>query len=268
MILNAILGVFSLVNIRKIVTKPRSDVIIRLTVNRHNAAIGAIRRFVVIPKLLARVLRTPINLGSVGHLARKGIGLSKGVVCRTRTRASVAKTLQQARMGEDRIVIFAGQADLLKLRRHLIGIFVIAQSAKQAGSRNFIDTRSACILGRRYIFHVQVDIPCNGVDQQRSIFPVFRPIHLQAVKSQSVDFDIRHFGARRSMGATKHQRTRHAFRVHLLRGIVFYPADCSRKRHIRDRHAPIACANKAAVHIFMLGSRVVSLITLLLCPYP
>ena len=182
-ILDAILGGFSLVNIRNVVTEPRPDVTVLLTINRHKAAIGAIRRFIVIPKLLARVLRTPINLGSVGHLARIGISPSKGVVRRARARASVAKTLQQARMGEDRIVVFAGQADSLKLYIDLIRILVIAQSTKQTGSRNFIDTRSACIIGRRYIFHVQVDIPCNGVDQQRSIFTVFRPIHLQAVKS-------------------------------------------------------------------------------------
>ena len=133
MVLDAILGDFSLVNVRKIVTKPRILGICRLVINRHQTTIGAIRRFVVIPKLLAGVLPLGIDFASICHLARIGIGigLSKGVVCRARAGGRVAKTLQQARMGKNRIALLAGQADLLKLCRHLIGICIVAQASKQ-----------------------------------------------------------------------------------------------------------------------------------------
>ena len=108
-ILDAILGGFSLVNIRKIVTKPRILGICRLFINRHQAIRGGIGFFIVIPKLLARVfLVLGIDFASICHLARIGIVLSKGIVRRARARASVAKTLQQARMGEDRFVPLAG----------------------------------------------------------------------------------------------------------------------------------------------------------------
>ena len=165
MILDAALGGLSLINIRKIATKPRPDVTVLLTINRHIADNGAIRRFVVIPKLLARVLRTPINLGSVGHLACIGIGLSKGVVRRTRARASVAKTLQQARMGEDRIVLLAGQADLLKLRRHLIGLTAYTKLSEQRRSR-LGATRVPSSLD---ILRVQAHVLLHLVDEQRHI---------------------------------------------------------------------------------------------------
>ena len=164
-ILDAILGGFSLVNIRKVVTEPRPDVTVLLTINRHIAAHGTIRRFVVIPELLARVLRTPINLGSVGHLARIAIGLSKGVVRRARARASVAKTLQQARMGEDRIVLLAGQADLLKLRRHLIGLTAYTKLSEQRRSR-LGATRVPSSLD---ILRVQAHVLLHLVDEQRHI---------------------------------------------------------------------------------------------------
>ena len=165
MILDAALGGLSLINIRKIATKPRPDVTVLLTINRHIADNGAIRRFVVIPKLLARVLRTPINLGSVGHLACIGISLSKGVVRRTRARASVAKTLQQARMGEDRIVLLAGQADLLKLRRHLIGLTAYTKLSEQRRSR-LGATRVPSSLD---ILRVQAHVLLHLVDEQRHI---------------------------------------------------------------------------------------------------
>ena len=165
MILDAALGGLSLINIRKIATKPRPDVTVLLTINRHIADNGAIRRFVVIPKLLARVLRTPINLGSVGHLACIGISLSKGVVRRTRARASVAKTLQQARMGEDRIVLSAGQADLLKLRRHLIGLTAYTKLSEQRRSR-LGATRVPSSLD---ILRVQAHVLLHLVDEQRHI---------------------------------------------------------------------------------------------------
>ena len=134
-ILDAILGDFSLGYIRKIVAKPRPFGIRRLALYLYKPFVGAIRRLIVIPKLLAGVLPLGIDFASICHLARIGFSPSKGIVRRARTRAFVAKTLQQARMGEDRIVLFAGQADLLKLRRHLIGIFSHAESAEERGCR-------------------------------------------------------------------------------------------------------------------------------------
>ena len=134
-VLNAAFGGFSLGYIRKIVAKPRPFGIRRLALYLYKPFVGAIRRLIVIPKLLAGVLPLGIDFASICHLARIGIGLSKGIVRRARARASVAKTLQQARMGEDRFVLLAGQADLLKLRRHLIGIFSHAESAEERGCR-------------------------------------------------------------------------------------------------------------------------------------
>ena len=165
-ILDAILGGFSLVNIRKVVTEPRPDVTVLLTINRHIAANGAIRRFVVIPKLLARVLLVlGIDFVSVRHHSGIGIGLSKGVIRRACARTFVAKTLQQARMGEDRIVLLAGQADLLKLRRHLIGLTAYTKLSEQRRSR-LGATRVPSSLD---ILRVQAHVLLHLVDEQGHI---------------------------------------------------------------------------------------------------
>ena len=122
-VLNARLVGFSLINIRKEVTKHGGIDIRRLIPSLHQTIRGVIRRFVVIPKLLAGVFLTLcIDFASVRHHSGIGIGLSKGVIRRARARTFVAKALQQARMGENRIAILAGQADSLKLCRHLIGL--------------------------------------------------------------------------------------------------------------------------------------------------
>ena len=165
-ILDAILGGFSLVNIRKVVTEPRPDVTVLLTINRHIAAHGTIRRFVVIPKLLARVLLVlGIDFASVRHHSGIGLGLSKGVIRRARARTFVAKTLQQARMGENRIAILAGQADSLKLCRHLIGLTAYTKLSEQRRSR-LGATRVPSSLD---ILRVQAHVLLHLVDEQRHI---------------------------------------------------------------------------------------------------
>ena len=131
-VLNARLVGFSLINIRKEVTKHGGIDIRRLIPSLHQAIRGVIRRFVVIPKLLAGVFLTLcIDFASVRHHSGIGIGLSKGVIRRARARTFVAKALQQARMGENRIAILAGQADSLKLCRHLIGLTAYTKLSEQ-----------------------------------------------------------------------------------------------------------------------------------------
>ena len=165
-ILDAILSGFSPVNIRKVVTEHGGIDIRRLIPSLHQAIRSVIRRFVVVPKLLAGVFLTLcIDFASVRHHCGIGIGLSKGVVRRTRARASVAKTLQQARMGEDRIVLLAGQADLLKLCRHLIGLTAYTKLSEQRRSR-LGATRVPSSLD---ILRVQAHVLLYLVDEQRHI---------------------------------------------------------------------------------------------------
>ena len=133
-VLHTVLGGLSLIHIREIVAELGSANVRRLIPNRHQAVIGAIRRFVVIPKLLAGVLLIlGIDFASVRHHTGIGIGIgfSKGIVRRSRARVCIAKALQQACAGEDRIVRQTRQAYLLKLCRDLIGTLVIAQATKQ-----------------------------------------------------------------------------------------------------------------------------------------
>ena len=130
-VLNAVLGGFSLGYIGKIIAEPLCFNVCLLGIIRlYQAFIGAIRHFVVIPKLLASVfLALGIDFASVRHITGHGIGLGKGIV--RSTRGCIAKALQQARVGENRIALLARQAYLLKLCCDLIRILVIAQIAEQ-----------------------------------------------------------------------------------------------------------------------------------------
>ena len=165
-VLNARLVGFSLINIRKEVTKHGGIDIRRLIPSLHQAIRGVIRRFVVIPKLLAGVFLTLcIDFASVRHHSGIGIGLSKGVIRRARARTFVAKTLQQARMGENRIALLAGQADSLKLCRHLIGLTAYTKLSEQRRSR-LGATRVPSSLD---ILRVQAHVLLHLIDEQRHI---------------------------------------------------------------------------------------------------
>ena len=140
-VLNTVLRDLTLSHIGKIVAKPRPLGIRRVVLNLHEPLVGAIRLFVVIPKLLAGVFAIRrVDLFTERDLVFDLIIFNEGIHGRARLAFAVAKALEQARMSENgpvcRILARgARHVNLVERRRHLVGIFSHAKSTEERGCR-------------------------------------------------------------------------------------------------------------------------------------